>query len=183
MNLINHLHIDINTVYKKKLCDHKSMHSYKKPLLKRIESLKKNQPIFWPNIHINTRLKTNSLVVFIKICMIHSETLLHFTGNWEKQQHAVCRISWNCLRWLVRLQNLNVFCWKGNVILIFGYIDVFVTMQPFIAVLMCGFYFTFISLSGCRWISDQYNLVAFCLMCVEKVKKLYQWCNERYPMN
>lgn len=149
-----------------------ALHSYKKPLLKRIESIIK-KPIFWPNIHINTRLKPNSLVVFIKICMIHPETLLHFTGNWEKQQYAVCRISWNCLRWLVRLRNLSVFCWKGNVILLFGYIDVFVTMQPFIAVLMCGFFFfTFISLSCCRGISDQYNLVAFCLMCVQKVKKV-----------
>lgn len=46
MHLINHLHIDINTVYKKKLCDHKSMHSYKKPLLKRIESLKKKPTDF-----------------------------------------------------------------------------------------------------------------------------------------
>lgn len=119
-----------------------ALHSYKKPLLKRIESIIK-KPIFWPNIHINTRLKPNSLVVFIKICMIHPETLLHFTGNWEKQQYAVCRISWNCLRWLVRLRNLSVFCWKGNVILLFGYIDVFVTMQPFIAVLMCGFFFYF----------------------------------------
>lgn len=96
-----------------------ALHSYKKPLLKRIESIKKKYPIFLPNIHINTRLKPNSLVVFIKICMIHPETLLHFTGNWEKQQYAVCRISWNFLRWLVRLRNLSVFLLEGECYLTF----------------------------------------------------------------
>lgn len=41
MHLINHL---IHTVYKKKLCDHKSMHSYKKPLLKKNRINEKKKP-------------------------------------------------------------------------------------------------------------------------------------------
>lgn len=43
MHSINHL---IHTVYKKKLCDHKSMHSYKKPLLKKNRINKKKTTDF-----------------------------------------------------------------------------------------------------------------------------------------
>lgn len=55
MHLINHLHIDIHTVYKKKLCDHKSMHSYKKPLLKKNRINKKKTNRFFDQTYILIR--------------------------------------------------------------------------------------------------------------------------------